>query len=68
MKYGVLDYTTLLEMLDHDSLEHCRSHARIPYTFRIDHHDGAARTNSEARSFAALHSIRSKQQALTLKQ
>jgi len=51
-----------------DSLQELRSDPRIPYSFGINHDDRPACANAEARSLAALHSVRTEQQTLSLEQ
>jgi hypothetical protein len=41
-----LDYSSILEMLDNDSLQHLSCHACIPNPVRIYHNDGTSGTDA----------------------
>ena len=68
VKHRVLYNFSIAKMLHHYPLEQLRSHAPVPYTFRIDHHDGTSSANAKAWSFAALYSRRTEKQVLSLKE
>lgn len=55
-------------MLDYNSLEQLRSHARIPDAIGVNDQDWAVAANTKARSFAAFHSIRPKEKAFSIQE
>ena len=68
VKDGLLNRPSLLQMLDHNSLEQLRGDVPVPYTFRIDHNDGTSRTDPEAWSLSALYASRPEEEAFALEQ
>jgi len=68
MEHRLFNNVAALEVLHHYALEKLRRHARVPHAFGIDDHDRPAFADSETRSLAPLHTIRSEQQPFTLKQ
>lgn len=51
-----------------NALEKLRSNSRIPYSFGINHNDRTAGTHAETWRLAALHTVRTEKQFLSLKQ
>ena len=68
MEYGLLDRPTSFEVLHDDPLEQLGRHTGIPHAFWIQHDNGSAGANAEARCLAALHTRRTEQQVLPLEQ
>src|SRR5207237_7972334 len=68
MKYVLIYRLAVLEMLDHDSLEQLRGHARIPDALRVHDDDRPVAADAEAGCLAALHSLRSEEESLALQE
>ena len=68
MEDGVFDDTPVPQVLDDDSLEKLRRDARVPDALRVHDYDRAARTDPEARRFAALHARWAKEQIFPLEE
>ncbi len=57
MKDGLLDWISMLEMLNHDALQQLGRHSSIPYAFRIHDDDGTGSTDTETRRLSPFHSL-----------
>ena len=68
MENGVLHGVAVPKMFDDNALEELWGDASIPHTLRIDHQDGARRTDPEARRLAPLYTPRAEQQVLALQE
>ena len=68
MKDSLINRFSVLEVLDHNAFQQRGGDLGIPDAFRIHDHDRTIAAHAKARSLAALHSLRTKQQVLTLQQ
>jgi hypothetical protein len=66
MKNGFVYWLATLQMLDYDSLEQFRSHARVPHAVGVNDHDRALAANTEAWSLSAFHPTRTKKKAFPI--
>lgn len=66
MKYRLVHYPPISQMLDHDSLQQRRGDAGIPDALGVDDDDRAASTDTQAGRLTALHAIGPEQQLFAL--
>ena len=68
MKDGLLHWPTSFEMLNDDSFEQLGRDTGIPHALRVDHDDGPAGADAQARRFATLHTCRTEEQLFALEE
>jgi hypothetical protein len=66
MKNGVLHWLPAVQMLDYDPLEQFRGHPTVPHAIGVNDNDRAFTANTQAWSFSAFHSMRTKEEAFSI--
>lgn len=68
MKNRLFNRSSVLQVLDDNSLQQLRRDVGVPDSFRVHHDDRAIAAHAEARSFTSLYAIRSEQKIFALQQ
>src|SRR6476619_5815887 len=68
MKDGINYRTSVLEVLDNNSLQQGWGHLGVPDSLRVDHYDRSHAAHAETGSFTPLHTLRPEKQVLALQQ